>query len=140
MKKEGDVNWTPPDEKEEQKEEGDGSDGGHHEAPEEYDNGVSEDVGQKTEQGIEPDNEKNDNACTSGVSLGQEMYKRYGKRTGTYNLRPKKKPVYDLSSLAQVGEEVIAPTFNPAGLASLDSSIQPLLNFTLTHFGIQKEL
>lgn len=58
----------------------------------------------------------------------------------TYNLHPTKTPGYDFSSLAQPGEAVIAPEFFTAGLASLDSSLQPLLQVILAQCGIQRGL
>lgn len=68
------------------------------------------------------------------------MDERYKKCTEVYNLRSRKKPGYDLTLQAQAGEAVIAPKFNTAGLASLDSSLQPLQDVMLAQYKIQTGL
>lgn len=74
------------------------------------------------------------------MTLEQEMDARYGKRTGSREMRPRRKPNYNHKLLAQTEEPVVAPSFNTACLASLDSSLEPLLQVILTQYGVRKGL
>lgn len=72
--------------------------------------------------------------------LNKKWTIKYGKRTRTDNLRPRKKSGYDLISLKQAGEAAISRKFNTAGLALLDSPLQPLLHVMLRQYGLWRGL
>lgn len=68
------------------------------------------------------------------------MNARYGNRTASRYMRPRRKPNYIRKLLAQPAEPVVAPSFNPACLATLDSSLRSLLQAILKQYGVRKGL
>lgn len=81
-------------------------------------------------------------AASAGVSLEEELNRRYGaERPGTrkHNLRPRRRPDFDPSACVQAGV-AIAPRFDATRLASLDGSLEPLLNVVMTQYGVRKGL
>lgn len=140
VKTEEDIDWTPPDKGLEETEKWDNSDGGKQKALEGYCNSVSQNMSKESWKGNEQDNQNNDNASTKAVSLEQEKDIEYGKSTETHNIHSVKKPRNDLSFVAQAYEAVIAHKVKTDGLASLDSSLRPLVHVMLTKYGIRRGL
>lgn len=79
-----------------------------------------------------------ESADITGVSVEKDMDRRYAIRSRKYNLRPRRKPKYDISLLAQLEKDVIAPTFCVSKLEELDTSLEALFNVLLTQDGVRK--
>lgn len=109
-----------------------------HAEPENHGNSSTENSNSDANAPEEPQNSAvND---IGGVSLDEQMDQQYGKRSGAHNLRPRRKPNYDLSACVQAGEHVVAPRFNVSALATLNSALEPLIGVVLTQHGVNKGL
>ena len=76
----------------------------------------------------------------AGVPANEELDDKYGKRTGAYDLRERRKPKYDLSTLlAQLGTTVTASRkFDAHSLSQRRS--RPIIHTILTQYGMNKGL
>lgn len=68
-----------------------------------------------------------DKVDSAGVSLSDEMDALYGPRSGAYQMRQRRRPIYDLSMLAHADSQLLAPTFDATQLAMLETSLEPLI-------------
>lgn len=97
---------------------------------------------------------------TGSTTLAAEMDERYGARSGTRGLRPRRRPLIDYKApqrpaavqlheslggaFAQLSVEAdnraIAPTYNVCDLAAISPTLEPLLGTILTQYGMRRGL
>ena len=88
------------------------------------------------------EDEQLEETAENGQTNSEESWKkRYGQRTKQYNLRPRRKPAYNIKTLmSQIDVTTISPKTDVAELTGMSSGLNHLAHIMMTQYGMHKGL